>query len=56
MSLLEDKNAIYLFTAYGVFLGGIAAYVISLRLRRRRLDREEEQIARVEKEEAGKAP
>lgn len=58
MSLLEDKNAIYLFTAYGVFLGGIITYVVSLWLRRRKLDRDERDIEQFEAFEAseGRAP
>ena len=55
MSLLEDKNAIYLFTAYGVFLGGMLTYVISLWLRRRALDRDEQAIALIEQEEKTKS-
>jgi hypothetical protein len=52
MDLLQDKNAVYLFTAYGVFIGGISIYVLTLWLRRRSLDREEEEIRRVEEENA----
>jgi hypothetical protein len=52
MDLFQDKNAIYLFTAYGVFLGGIAVYVIFLRLRRRSLERDEHEVAQAEEEEA----
>lgn len=48
MDLLQDKNAIYLFTAYGVFLGGLAVYALSLWLRRRKLDRDEQQIIEAE--------
>lgn len=51
MDLLQDKNAIYLFTAYGVFLGGIAIYAVSLWLRRRALDRDEEQLRQAEEEQ-----
>ena len=51
MNLLEDKNAVYLFTAYGVFLGGMLTYVVSLILRKRALDRDEEIIEQVEAEE-----
>jgi hypothetical protein len=54
MDLFQDKNAVYLFTAYGVFLGGLAMYGLSLWLRRRKLDRDEQQIARAEEEEAQK--
>jgi preprotein translocase subunit Sec63 len=48
VDLLQDKNAIYLFTAYGVFLGGLAVYALSLWLRRRKLDRDEQQIIEAE--------
>lgn len=54
MSLLEDKNAVYLFTAYGVFLGGLAVYLASLWLRRRNLDRDEELLQQIEEEEREK--
>ncbi len=48
MNLFEDKNAVYLFTAYGVFLGGIITYAVSLWLRRRKLDRDERDIEQFE--------
>jgi hypothetical protein len=51
MDLLQDKNAVYLFTAYGVFLGGLAVYCISLALRRRKLDRDEREIIEFEEQE-----
>lgn len=51
MDLLQDNNAVYLFTAYGVFLGGLAVYVASLWLRNRKLDRDEQQIVEVEESE-----
>ncbi|GIV85183.1 MAG: hypothetical protein KatS3mg052_2190 [Candidatus Roseilinea sp.] len=54
MTLLEDKNAVYLFTAYGVFLGGLAVYCVSLWLRRRNLDRDEALLHQVEEEEREK--
>lgn len=54
MSLLEDKNAVYLFTAYGVFLGGLCVYLASLWLRRRNLDRDEELLQQIEEEEREK--
>ncbi len=54
MSLLEDKNAVYLFTAYGVFLGGLAIYLASLWLRRRSLERDEEVLRQIEEEERRK--
>jgi hypothetical protein len=50
MDLLQDKNAVYLFTAYGVFIGGITIYVMALWLRRRALDRDEAQIRQAEDE------
>jgi preprotein translocase subunit Sec63 len=55
VDLLQDKNAIYLFTAYGVFLGGLAVYALSLWLRRRKLDRDEQQIIEAEEFE-GRTP
>lgn len=55
MTLLQDKNAIYLFTAYGVFLGGIAIYLISLWLRRRNLERDEDIVRQIEEEETQKS-
>ena len=51
MNLLQNNNAIYLFTAYGVFLGGLSLYFITLVLRRRALDRDEQIIEQVEQEE-----
>lgn len=54
MSLLEDKNAVYLFTAYGVFLGGLAVYLVSLWLRQRNLERDEELLQQIEEEERNK--
>ncbi|MCS6773001.1 MAG: hypothetical protein RMM31_01890 [Anaerolineae bacterium] len=51
MSLLEDRNAIYLFTAYGVFLGGMISYALFLWLRRRALDRESEALDEIEREQ-----
>ncbi len=54
MNVLEDNNAIYLLTAYGVFLGGLSIYFISLVLRRRALDRDEQIIQQVEQEEREK--
>jgi hypothetical protein len=49
--LLQDKNAIYLFTAYGVFLGGMAVFLISLWLRNRNLTRDEQMLEQIEEEE-----
>lgn len=54
MNLLEDKNAVYLFTAYGVFLGGLAVYLVSLWHRRRNLDRDEALLRQIEEEEREK--
>lgn len=54
MNLLQDKNAVYLFTAYGVFLGGLAVYLISLWLRGRNLDRDEQTLRQIEEEEMQK--
>jgi hypothetical protein len=51
MNLLEDKNAVYLFTAYGVFLGGLAIYFASLWLRSRNLERDEQILQQIEEEE-----
>lgn len=54
MNVVQDNNAIYLFAAYGVFLGGMTIYFISLVLRRRALDRDEQIIEQVEREEQQK--
>jgi len=43
-SILADNNAVYLFVAYGVFLGGILIYLASLRVRSRALDRDEQML------------
>ena len=51
MNLLEDKNAVYLFTAYGAFLGGLAVYLASLWLRSRSLERDEQILQQIEEEE-----
>jgi len=51
MSLLEDKNAVYLFTAYGVILGAMAVYLAVLWLRRRNLDRDDALLRQIEEEE-----
>lgn len=51
MNLLQDKNAVYLLAAYGVFLGGMTLYFVSLVLRRRALDRDEQIIEQMEREE-----
>lgn len=54
MNVLQDNNAVYLFVAYGVFLGGMTVYFVSLVLRRRALDRDEQIIEQVEQEEKQK--
>lgn len=51
MSLLEDKNAVYLFTAYGVFIGGMLIYTLFLWWRRRSLEREATLLEEVEREQ-----
>jgi heme exporter protein D len=51
MSLLEDKNAVYLFTAYGVILGAMAIYLAVLWLRRRNLERDDALLRQIEEEE-----
>ena len=48
--ILFDKNAPYLLTAYAVFLGGLLLYFLSLRMRRRSLDRDEEVIKQIDEE------
>jgi hypothetical protein len=48
--ILFDKNAPYLLAAYAVFLGGLLLYSLSLRLRRRSLDRDEEVIKQIDEE------
>lgn len=48
--ILFDKNSPYLLTAYAVFLGGFLLYFLSLRLRRRSLDRDEEVIKQIDEE------
>ncbi len=51
MSLLEDKNAVYLFTAYGVFIGGMLTYALFLWWRRRSLEREAALLEEIEREQ-----
>ncbi len=51
MSLLEDRNAVYLFTAYGVFIGGMVVYALSLWWRKRQLDRDAELLDEIERED-----
>jgi heme exporter protein D len=50
MSLLEDRNAVYLFTAYGVILGALTVYLVALWLRRRNLDRDDAILRQIEEE------
>jgi heme exporter protein D len=45
-----DKNAPYLLGAYAVFLGGLAIYLVSLVLRKRNIDRDEQVIQQIEAE------
>ncbi|MCS7087759.1 MAG: hypothetical protein NZL91_03565 [Thermoflexales bacterium] len=53
MNLLADKNAVYLFTAYGVFIGALTIYALFLWLRHRALDREAMVLDEVEREQRG---
>ena len=48
--MFSDNNAIYLITAYCVFIGGILSYLISLILRTANVKRDEREIAEYEKE------
>jgi hypothetical protein len=50
MSLLEDRNAVYLFTAYGVILGALTVYLVALWLCQRNLDREDAILRQIEEE------
>jgi heme exporter protein D len=43
-----DKNAPYLFTAYGVFLGGMLVYVASLLRKRKTIAREKAMLDALE--------
>ena len=45
-----DKNAPFLFGAYAVFLVGLAFYLVSLVLRKRNLNRDEQMIQQIEAE------
>lgn len=51
LEIIQDKNAPYLLTAYAVFLGGLLIYFLSLEIRKRNVERDEETIRRVEEEE-----
>lgn len=48
LELLTDKNAIFLFTAYGMFIGAMATYVLSLIVRNRAAEREEVVLQEIE--------
>ena len=48
--ILFDKNAPYLLTAYAVFLGGLLLYFLSLRMRRRNIERDQEVLRQIEEE------
>ncbi len=54
--LVVDKNAPYLFVAYGVFLGALLVYFLSLRLRRRSLEQDEQIVAQIEQESSKSGP
>ena len=45
-----DKNAPYLFGAYAVFFTGLIFYIVSLVLRKRSIDRDEQVIQQIEAE------
>ncbi len=49
--ILQDKNAVYLMTAYAVFIGGLLLYIASLIIRKRNLDRDEALVEQIEAEE-----
>jgi hypothetical protein len=42
--MLNDNNAIYLITAYVVFIGGMLLYLLSLKLRLRNVQRDAQEI------------
>jgi hypothetical protein len=50
--ILADKNAPYLFVAYGVFLGALLVYFLSLGLRRRSMEQDERIVEQIEAESA----
>jgi preprotein translocase subunit Sec63 len=50
--IVADKNAPYLFVAYGVFLGALLVYFLSLGLRRRSMEQDEQIVDQIEKENA----
>lgn len=49
--ILFDKNAPYLLAAYGVFLGALLLYFVSLRARARNLKRDEDTIRQIEEDQ-----
>lgn len=49
--IIADKNAPYLFSAYAIFLGIFALYFVSLRLRRRGIERQQRALDALEREE-----
>jgi hypothetical protein len=49
--ILFDKNAAFLFTAYGVFLGALAVYLLSIKFRNAALDREETIVHQIEQDQ-----
>jgi hypothetical protein len=50
LDILTDKNAAFLLTAYGVFLGALLTYLISLNVRNRAAEREEMVLQEIEVE------
>jgi hypothetical protein len=45
--MFAEKNAIYLIAGYVVFLGGILIYLLTLVIRRRNLQRDEELLEQI---------
>jgi hypothetical protein len=54
--MFQESNAPYLIAAYIVFLGGMALYLVSLKLRSKNISRDEDAIRQIEAEmkETGK--
>jgi len=50
IEIFTDKNAPYLITAYIVFLGGLLLYFVSLRMRRRGLERDRAVVEQIEQD------
>ncbi|HQV69671.1 MAG TPA: hypothetical protein PLJ62_05755 [Thermoflexales bacterium] len=48
--MFQEPVAPYLITAYAVFLGGMALYFISLKVRQNNTKREEDAIKQIEEE------